>query len=284
MRFYLILCCLSICQLINAQSSLPNFGEYSPGEINLKECPFDKNAGAVVLLDEAVADHDDDYRLITHRRIRIKILHQREVDRGNIRIRFYSKDKFEYISEIRGMTYIIENGAPVINSLDNKSIFTEKEDNIYSSIKFALPNVKQGSILEYEYTSNMEHYGGLSSWIFQNDIPTLKSCYLLTILPGAEFQYNVQIKPNYPIIVKPLPELGKIYFEMNNIPGLKFEPYMDAPNDYLQKVEFQLAKYTNRFGDRTKVAQTWDALAYELITDKSFGGAIKKNLSKTDDI
>jgi hypothetical protein len=284
MKLPLILFSLFVCQLANAQASLPEFGVYTNDEINLKECPFAKNAEAVILLDQAVADHDDDYQLITHRRIRIKILHQREADRGNIRIRFYSKDKFEYISDIRGMTYNEEGGIPVITQLNNKSIYTEKEDNYYSSIRFALPNVKAGSILEYEYDSHMKHYGGLRDWIFQNDIPTLKSCFLLTILPNTAFQYSVQKKSFYPIVIKPTKDVGKIYFEMNNLPGLKFEPYMDAVNDYLQKVIFQLAQYTSQSGGQTKVNQTWRDLAYDLTGDRDFGGVIKKDLSKIDDI
>ncbi|MEI9943266.1 MAG: DUF3857 domain-containing protein [Chitinophagaceae bacterium] len=284
MKLYFAACCLFICQLIAAQSPLPQFGIYTLEEIYMKECAFDKNAGAVILLDHAIADTDEEYRLITHHRIRIKILHQRESDRGNIRIRFYSKDKFEYIANLKAVTFNLEGDNPVLSYLDNKSIFTEKEDNLYSSIKFAFPNVKAGSIIEYEYDSYMKHYGGLSAWLFQDEIPTLKSSYLLTIIPGAEFQYIVQKKPNYPIVIKPIPTTGKFYFEMNNIPGLKFEPYMDAVRDYLQKVEFQLAQYTTAFGDQAKVNQTWKALAINLVNDRDFGGVIKKDISKTDDI
>jgi hypothetical protein len=284
MRPLLILFCLFACELIKAQSSLPAFGIYSGEEIDLKECPFDKNAGAVILLDEAVADHDEEWRLITHRRVRIKILDKREIDRGDIRIRFYSKDEFEYITDIHGTTTNYEDGRPVVSVLEKKSIFTEKEDNVFSSIKFAMPNVKAGSIIEYEYQSNMKHYGGLSDWIFQNDIPTVKSCYLLTVLPGSEFAYNVQKKSNYPIIIKPIPDVGKIYFEMNNIPGLKFEPYMDAVKDYLQRVEFQLSSYTSRFGNKTNVTQTWKDAAFDLLGDKEFGGAIRKDLPNTTEI
>ena len=283
MRCHLILCCLCVSHVLYSQSSLPEFGYVTGEEINLKECPFDKNAGAVILFDDAVSDHDDDWRLITHRRIRIKIFNQREVEQGNIRIRFYSKDKFEYIENIKGFTSNYENGQNYSSALDSKSIYTEKEDKTFSSVKFAMPNVKAGSIIEYEYDSYMKHYGGLTAWRFQNEIPTLKSCYLLTLLPGTEFQYSVQKKYNYPIIVKPRPDEGKIYFEMNNIPGLKFEPYMDAVRDYLQRVEFQLASYT-RYGSKTKVNQTWRDLAYELATDREFGGAIKKDLSNTAEI
>src|SRR4029078_12600389 len=110
----------------------------------------------------------------------------------------------------------------------------------------------------------------------------LKSCYLLTVLPNSEFHYSVQKKNIYPIIIKPMPETGKMYYKMNNIPGLKFEPYMDAVNDYLQKVRFQLSGYTNQAGSQVKVTQTWKDLAYDLISDKDFGGVIKKDLPKID--
>ncbi|MBL7743153.1 MAG: DUF3857 domain-containing protein [Chitinophagaceae bacterium] len=284
MKFCLILACLFIYRPAYNQSPLPEFGSFTADEINLKECSFDKDAGAVMLLDEAVSDYNDEHQLITRRRIRIKILHQRELDRANIRIRFYSKDKFEYISNIKGVSFNPEDGVQRETFLENRSIYTEKEDNVYSSIKFALPNVKPGSIIEYSYTSYMKHYGGLSAWIFQNEIPTIKSCYLLSILPNTEFQYLVQKKSTYPISVKPMPEEGKIYFEMNNIPGLRSEPYMDAVRDYLQRVEFQLSSYMSRSGNKTRVNQTWKDLAYDLTTERAFGGAIKKDLPNTAEI
>jgi hypothetical protein len=81
-----------------------------------------------------------------------------------------------------------------------------------------------------------------------------------------------------------MPEEGKIYFEMNNIPGLKYEPYMDAVRDYLQRVSFQLSGFTMQTGGQAKINQTWKDLAYELSTEKDFGGAIKKDLSNLDEI
>jgi len=72
-----------------SQKSLPDFGEYSEDEKSLSVCSFDKNADAVVLLDEANSYYDDNYRLITARRTRIKILNDRAIEKGNIRIRYY---------------------------------------------------------------------------------------------------------------------------------------------------------------------------------------------------
>jgi hypothetical protein len=50
-----------------------------------------------------------------------------------------------------------------------------------------------------------------------------------------------------------MPSEGRVYFEMNNIPGLRTEPYMDAQRDYIQKVIFQLSGYTNRLGSKQEV-------------------------------
>ncbi|HYM93100.1 MAG TPA: DUF3857 domain-containing protein, partial [Chitinophagaceae bacterium] len=286
-KFYFLFIASLICSpnLLFAQSDLPEWGVFDSEELNMKECSFDKNAGAVILFDDAFSTYDDDYQLITTRRIRIKILNERGIDEGNIRIQFYSGDDFEYIKDISAVTYIPnDNGSFLSYPLDRKSIFTEKENEYFSSIKFAMPNVKAGSIIEYKYTSVKKHYGGLKNWEFQSYLPILKSCYLLQIIPGVEFAYFVQKKKTYPIVIRPKPDAGQIYFEMSDIPGLKEEPYMDAPKDYLQRVEFQFSGYTNTFGSKQDVNTTWRQLAYDLATNKSFGGVLKKSLPQIDDI
>jgi transglutaminase-like putative cysteine protease len=281
-RILLSLITLSIfSSSIIAQSGLPEFGVYSSVELNMKECAFDKDADAVVLLDEAFSNYDDEWHLITARRIRIKILNERGIDRGNIVIRFYSKDNFEYIRDIEGLTYSEQQGT---SRLDRKSIYTEKVNDKFSNIKFALPNVKAGSIIEYKYESVLEHYGGLDRWLFQSDIPTIKSCYLLQVIPNHEFSYVVTKKDDLKISIIPKPDVGQIYFEMSNIPGLRFEPYMDAIKDYFQQVEFQLSGFLNVFGSKNNVNNTWKDIAYDLSTDKYLGGAVKKDLPKIDEV
>jgi hypothetical protein len=278
-QLFSILFILLTSQNLSAQSSSPTFGAYSAEELNMRECSFDKDANAIVLLDEAFSDYDDDWELITKRRVRIKILNEKGIGQGNIIIPFYSKDKFEYIRNIEGIAYT----GNQISNLDRKSIYTEKIDERRSHIKFAMPNIRAGSIIEYKYESVMKHYGGLDRWIFQSDIPTVKSCYLLQIIPNHEFSYVVSKKNNYKIIVTPKPDLGQIYFEMNNIPGLQLEPYMDAPKDYFQQVEFQLSGYES-YGHKKAVNTSWRDIANDLSTDKALGGAVKKDLSKIDDL
>jgi hypothetical protein len=262
---------------ISAQSNLPAYGVFTDEEVKMKECSFEKNAEAIVLLDDAFTDYDDN-GMITTRRTRIKILNERGIDHGNITIHFYSKDDIEYIRNIEGMSFT-ENGAYM---LDPKSIYTDKGP-VWSKMKFAMPNVKAGTIIEYKYEVFKKYYDP-DEWSFQTVLPTMKSCYMLRIHPRAEFSYVVSKKNNYPVTVKQFKDDGKIYFEMNHIPSLQFEPYMDASRDYLQRVEFQLAGYVTTYGAKTNVNNSWKDIAYNLATDKELGNAVKKDLPRTGDL
>jgi transglutaminase-like putative cysteine protease len=250
----------------------------------MKKCSFDPEADAIILLDKAVVYHDEDYQMITERRIRIKILNEKGIDRADIVIPYRSKDAFENISKIEAYTYnFTETGQQTSVPVDKKSIYNEKRSVYYSIKKFAMPAVKVGSIIEYYYVSTMKHYGGLEEWEFQSDIPTVQSSFFLEIIPGHEFTYTIQKNMNLNIIEKPMPSEGKVYYEMNNIPGLRFEPYMDAPKDYIQKVMFQHSAYTNAFGSKQEVNTTWKSFALELMSGKEFGAQLDKDL-KIDEI
>ena len=268
----------------SAQMDFPEFGKFTAEEIALKQCPFDPEAEAIILLDKAVVNYDDDYHMITERRVRIKILSEKGIDRANIIIPFYHKDNFEYIGKVVAYTFNYDaSGRQSTFTVDKNSIYNEKRNNYYSLKKFALPAVKAGSIIEYHYVSTMKHYGGLDEWKFQSDLPTIQSSYLVQVLPRAEFAYTVQKTSVLGIQIKNMPDQGRVYFEMNNIPALRIEPFMDAQRDYIQKVIFQLSGYVSVSGSKLNVNSTWRSLAYELMTDKQFGAQLDKDL-KIDEI
>jgi len=273
-----------ICSVSYSQTDFPVFGSFSDEEKKLKQCSFDPEAEAVILLDKAVVLHDDDYQMITDRRIRIKILSEKGISRADIVIPYYTKNDFEDIIKIQAYTYNFnETGQQSSIPVDKKSIYTEKRSIYYSLKKFAMPAVKVGSIIEYHYVSIMKHYGGLDEWLFQSDLPTIQSSFLVGVVPNTEFTYTIQKKPTFSITQKPMPSEGKVYFEMNNIPGLRTEPYMDAQRDYIQKVIFQLSGFTNRLGNKQEVNTTWKLLANDLMSQKEFGAQLDRDL-KIDEI
>lgn len=263
----------------SAQEGEIGFGTATTEEINMKECAFDNNADAVILLDHAVAQYDDQYQLITERRIRLKILKEKGVERGNIRIPFYSGDGFEYIRDIEAVVITPEgDGTFKTTLLEKKAIFTRQINSLISLVSFALPNVKAGSILDYKYRSIMKSYGGLKRWEFQSEIPVVKSSYELAPIPNSEFAYSVSKSPEFPIQIIPNKQAGRVRFIMNNIPGLRDEVYMTTTKSFLQRVNFQFASYTNHVG-KSKYTSTWKQLSDEMLDERSFGSQIKKDLS-----
>ncbi|HEV7333783.1 MAG TPA: DUF3857 domain-containing protein [Flavisolibacter sp.] len=264
-----------------SQNAPIDFGQVTRDELEMKECVFDKSADAVVLLDYAVAQFNDQYNLITERRIRLKILKERGIERANIRIPYYSGDGFEFIRNIEGVVVTpTGNGSFTTTPLERKNIFTQQINRLYSMQTFAMPNVQVGSIIDYKYQSTMKSYGGLKRWEFQKEIPVITSFYELAPIPNSEFAYSVYKAPTLPIEIIPNKNEGKVKFIMNNVPGLRDEVYSATTRNFLQRVNFQFASYTNYMG-KTDYTNTWQKLAIELLSERSFGSQANKDLSGT---
>lgn len=280
----LVILALSCCLLAQAQPEFETWGKITPEEKALKVCAFDSEAVAVVLIDEAINDYDDERHLITYRHTRIKILKDKGLGYADIEIPFYAKDEFQRIDDIEATAYNFNaDGQMVIQAVDRKSIFSQPRNELWHYKKFAFPGVRPGSIIEYKYKSTMKSIAALEDWEFQQELPVVLSKFDLTIPPNYEFAYMVHKSDQMNVVVKPNSRDGKVYFEMSNIPGLRDEPYMDARKDYLQRVTFQLSGYNTGFG-RTKYMTSWDEVTKELNTASYFGAQIGKNTSGTEDL
>ena len=281
---YIMLALLLTGGMPGIAQDFPTYGKVTQEELRMKECAFDKEAGAVVLIDEAVSSYNNEYNLITERHIRLKILKEKSIEYGNVSIPFYREDGFEFISNIEGLVINGDGlGQPVIQNLEKKAIYSRNISNRVGEVTFAFPSVKAGSIIEYRYRSTMKHYGGLRDWDFQREIPVVLSKYLLYVVPRAEFTYQVRRDERYPIKVNLEKNDGRVSFEMQNIPALEEEPYMDARQDYLQRVLFQLSAFNSSFGGKQKTMTTWDEVAKELMNTQELGGQLTKDLPGTDD-
>jgi hypothetical protein len=267
---------------ISHAQSFPDFGIVSAEERSMKECSFDKDANAVVLINEAIADHDDEYHLITHHHVRIKILKEKGFDAANVTLHFYRKDDFEFIDMVEGVVINTQpSGEITSEKLSKKAIYTSQINDRFGAVNFTFPNVKVGSIIEYHYRSFMKSYSGLDDWDFQEELPVVKSKFTLTVLPTTEFAYRINKRQDIPVSAKLEKESGRVIFEMNNIPALTDEPYMDAREDYIQKVIFQLSAYNNNGSGKKNYMTSWDEMIRELLTTKEFGNQLGKNIPGT---
>jgi hypothetical protein len=260
-----------------------DYGLPSSQEIDLKKCSFDPEAEAVYLHKDAKV-LPDNYRMFTYSRVRMKILKESGIKHASVRIRYLHQDDFEYITDIKGVV-INKNpdGSLKTSYLAPKEIYRKKIDGQFSFVTFTFPEVHEGSIIEYVYTRVRKSYRMIDYWYFQDDLPVYNSFFHFTILPVATFNYRVLKSERYNCDVVPDQREGAISFEMKNIPGLPDEPYMDSRNDYLQRVELQLAmvrdgSYNNRF------ISSWEEATGELLQNENFGRAVERRISGTEDL
>jgi hypothetical protein len=266
----------------NAQE-FEDYGKVLPKELALKECSFDKEAAALVLLDEAISNYDEEHHFITDRHVRIKILQEKGIEYANIAIPFWRFENFEFISNVEGLIINTNpDGSFTKQALEKKSIFTKNITEHVGEVRFTFPSVKAGSIIEYKYKSVMKNYNGLDDWHFQKHIPVVQSKYLLHILPNFEFAYQVYKNSNLELKIEPDAQLGRVRFEMKNIPGLNEEPYMDARRDYIQRVTFQLSGYGGGGFNKRKYMNSWDEVTKELMGNGSLGSQLNKELAGTE--
>lgn len=269
---------LTIVNLCVAQDPLPEFGDITAAEKSITECSFDKEADAVVILDEASADHNEQYNLIVNRRIRLKILKPKGNSHGDVSIRYYSKDNIEYVNDIEAYTCNYRNNVQEIKKVAQSTIYRQKINDRISVVRIPMPDVQPGSIIEYKYTTTAKNYNYLDDWYFQGELPVMHSRFSLVVMPNYEFAYRVRKSEMLPITIKEVKGSGRISFGMDSIAGLRDEPFMDAEKDYLQHIEFQLSGYEGAFGGTQKYMNDWNNVTRELMSNVVFGLQLNRNI------
>src|SRR5690606_25438105 len=291
MKLIFLFLALTIFQVSSAQVS--DFPNVTAGNFNITSENLDSNAVAVVLLETGkthldISDRDHALRVYHRYKARIKILSQEGFDQANFTLPLYSFGKnFEYTEEVTGKTYNLENGRITETLLERKNIITENKSEFLKLTKFTLPNIKVGSIIEIEYYIVSPDIFNFRSWEFQTDIPKIRSEYNVRI-PSMS-NYNVTLKGALKlentktnretgciVVMGQRLDCSNITYTMNNIPAFKEEAYMLAPKNYISAINFELVEMANPNGGVDKYTKAWRDVDIELMTDKSFGGQLKK--------
>jgi hypothetical protein len=275
---------LPLSALAQTKTPAPTFGKVDKSELLLKNCEFDKNAGALVLYESAKMYFDINggfpYAELQHF-MRIKILTDKGLDDANIKLRYRSKSNEESIVNLLANTYNLDGAGNVsVTKLDKKSIYQKKINARYSEEAFSLPDVKVGSVIEVKYTWK-GHFP--KEWTLQKDIPVQKSHYEIDF--PQEFELHV--RPICTLPFKSKDESTRLRtiktFDMENIPGLRDERYISCDRDYLQRIENWIVAYTAE-GRRYPFIKTWQQVSESLMEDADFGVQLKKDIPRTAEL
>lgn len=267
MKTYLGLLCLGFFLMAQLSAQNPKNSPYQWGVIpaehlNLKTCPFDESADAVVLSDYGHWRFKSrgkglGFIAILERHVRIKILSEIGLEYADQTLRYVSEGNLEKVKGFTAQTINLVDGFPIREELQKGNIF-ELESEVITDLQFTFPKAKVGSILEWTYSFQTQNILTLEPWIYQWDIPVLRSEIGIAPVKGLEHLYihhNINL------------EKENKHWVVHNIPALIEEPFVYDPEQYRMQTKFQIYKYDkvrssggNTYHIKMDLFNTWPEL------------------------
>lgn len=314
MNFKLVICSIlviSALEGISQEKSKIKFGKITPEDFKETTYGLDTSASAVVIADigstEILGNTKGGFSLEFKKFRRARIVNKNGYDIANVEIGLYTNgDAEEELKTLKAVTYNLENGKVVETKLETKSaVFKDKINKNLVIKKFTFPNIKEGSIIEYEYKLTSDFLFNLQPWEFQGEYPRLWSEYNVSM---PEFYYYVTMMQGYmPFYIKDRKDRRENFMIVDNntagssqrngfsasvtdfrwvmkdVPAIKEENYTSTIKNHIARIEFQLAEVRDPFVPR-KIMASWPEACKKMLEDESFGYSINRDNGWLNDV
>ncbi|MFT3740891.1 MAG: DUF3857 domain-containing protein [Breznakibacter sp.] len=247
----------------NAQKAPIKFGKVSEEELQMTAYEPDTSAAAVILCQYGYFNGNEFKFYLTRR---IKVLKKEGVDMIDYIFKGYDD------ASVRGKTYNLENGKIVEDKLKSESIFKEKLYGDYYQYRVAMPNIKVGSVVDIETSE----FALPEEFRFQDLLPVKHSELVLEENSYIEYRKRA-------VGYGQIPSSGNNRFVMQDVKAFKQEPYMDSPENYIAKFEFDLLRVSFP-GYYKSYSTTWEAVNKRLRESDYFGGVLTNSSGYLSDI
>jgi len=243
----LLIACITYVGVVNAQLPNEKFGKPSAQEWEFVGWGDAVGADAIILcktmkatyqLSDQVANYNNSFSdinadnitdfsknsidqgniLVKYEfRLRTKVLKPEGAKHANIDITYFNADNEKMFNrdELTDLKIKVfsknQKGKIEKRRIDTRHFVSERVDNNYMVMHVVVPDVEPGSIIEYEYdiTSNRPTY--LYNWLFQEDIPTVRSKCDIEIPAFLQFNMNAPINK----LVKSSVVQGRLPYDSN---------------------------------------------------------------------
>ena len=321
MKKYYLLLFLILTVVFSGKAQNYKYGKVSGEEVKSASYSGDKEADAAVLYRHQYTYYEynsnSGFTLVTEIQERVKIYKKEGFDWATKEIPYYqSGGKKEEVSMIRGETYFIENGKVKSEKLDKDAIFDEETNKYHGKVKFTMPAIKEGCVVEYKYIIRSPFLSSIDKMPLQYTIP-IKKLELKVVIPefltfqkyvnprssityniqenSKNFTYNSQqsVRQDGSLTgtVTHSMRQSKVEYKQNiysidkeDIPALKKEGYVDYLGNYQAFISWELmfTKFPN--SPVENYSQTWDGVVSKIYENSDFGGELKKSNFFEDDV
>lgn len=303
---------LALAGPAQAQKTLPppiKFGTLTKADLADATAPADTAAPAEILCDfgqSKIVGAQDGFELLFERTTRVRIRRRTGYDYATVRVPLYHREgQREKLQQLKGVTYNLAGDKLTKTPLRTEAVFSKKLSEHLDEYAFTLPDVREGSVVEYTYTIRSEFLFNLQDWQFQHDVPVRWSEYRI-ILPSffrykeisrtyVPFAFNQTDAQPYTTAYREAQRdsYGRSLTQDNafsittvalhrrwvlqNAPALREEAYMTSLQDYRARVDFELERI--QFSEKaspTFVVGSWAEIEKELLKHENFGQYLER--------
>ena len=307
---FVVLSCIT-----NAQEY--KFGKVSKEELLEKSYPLDSTASAAVLYENQDVyiqySQNEGFQLITDVYKRVKIYKKDGFDYASDKRYLYKKGgNDEKLIGLRAVTYNLQGDKIVETKLKKEGIFKEEFSEYYDEVKFTMPAIDEGSVIEYKYKITSPFLFSMDRIYFQYKIPiknievSIKSPeyfnykkfttgYLPLNLKSSQHGDKITLTTKYRSDALSGPDtqwsrndvdfiVNKDEIIMSNIPAFKEEPYSGNTENFISSIMYELS-YVKFPNEPIKYySTTWEDVSKTIYSSSNFGGELDKSNYYKDDL
>lgn len=291
---------------INAQNF--ELGKVSITELKESLHPQDSSAVAAILFKNGKTSFDytrnKGFVAITEVSMRIKIYKKEGYDWANFTMPYYvgyENYNDDVVAFSNAATYNLVNGSIVKTKLNSEGSFKKNVNEYWNEASITLPNVKEGSVIEFKYVLKTENIVKFPVFYFQYKIPvnsaeyTTNIPYFFTYKPiqigyvdlkadskvaGGSFSFEDEHRQTVNLSFNQL----KSKYSAENVPALKEESFVDNIQNYQSSLHHELEK-TNFPDEKEKnYSKDWNGVAKTIYADKEFGKELEGGSYLLDDV
>jgi hypothetical protein len=299
----------------NSNAQEFKLGKVSIAELQEKEHLKDPSAVAAILFKKGETkfeySSERGFDVVTVVQTRIKIYKKEGYGWANQKVDYYINSQFEEkLSFSDAVTYNLVGDKIEKTKLKGDGEFVEKINKYWGQKKIAMPNVKEGSVIEFEYTIKSPMIGSFRDWSFQTSIPVNYSEYITYIPEYFDYKSNQKgfvllktvieksnRKINYVFVkdyhdgtppVRSNEELSfvekKTTYSVKDLPAMKEEAFVNNIDNYTSSISHELSM-TNYPNSPIKYYSTdWESVVKTINEYDDFGPELNKTGYFEDDI
>jgi len=270
-------------------------GNVTLEELNEKKHPKDSSAVAAILVKEGKTffefDREGKVYIITDVDVKIKIYKKEGYKWATHEVSYYvGGNNDEVVKYSDAAVFNVENGVIIKSKLKSEGQFDEKVNENWQKKKIALPNVKEGSIVEYSYSLKSPYIVSFPTWEFQYEIPVNQIKYQVHM--PQYYIYNSLMRGSLIADVKKHDMVNNLYnfgetrttYSMTDVPALKDEKFVNNIRNYTSMIEHELSSAEMNDGTTKKYAQSWDDVVKSIYDADGFGRELKASAYFEDEV